>query len=125
MPSPLRSYRDLQAWQRAVDLAVECHRIADGLPAVQRYGLGSQIRRAAGSVPANIAEGYGRLHRREYLYHLGVANGSLKEVETHLIVAERLDLIRSTRHAALDGLSARTGRLLHALMTSLRDDRIG
>ena len=125
MSSPLRSYRDLQAWQRAVDLAVECHRIADGLPAVQRYGLGSQIRRAAGSVPANIAEGYGRLHRREYLYHLGVANGSLKEVETHLIIAERLDLIRSTRHAALDGLSARIGRLLHALMTSLRDDRIG
>ena len=121
MSPSLRSYRDLLAWQRAVDLAVECHRVADGLPTVQRFGLGSQIRRAAGSVPANIAEGYGRLHRGDYVHHLSMSNGSLKELETHLIIAERLGYLPGSRAASLDRLCWRTSRLLAGLITALRD----
>jgi four helix bundle protein len=121
MPPAIRSYRDLLVWQRGIDLAIECHRVADALPPVQRFGLGTQIRRAAGSVPANVAEGYGRLHRGEYLHHLSIANGSLKELETHLIVAERLGYLPRSRAAALDRLCWRTGRLLERLITALRD----
>ncbi len=73
-------------WQKAMDLAVECYRIAKRLPKEETYGLISQIKRAAASIPANIAEGHGREHLGEYLPHLSVANGSLMELETHLLV---------------------------------------
>lgn len=121
MPPALRSYRDLLVWQRAVDLAVECHRVADTLPAVQRYGLGSQIRRSAGSIPANVAEGYGRLHRGDYVHSLSTARGELEELETHLVIAERLGHIPRPRFVALDRLCWRTGRLLDRLIASLLD----
>lgn len=89
----VRSYRDLSAWQEAVDLAVECYRATRHMPPEERYGLTSQIRRAATSIPANIADGYGRNNTGDYAQFLRVAQGSLKELETHFIVAAKVGLI--------------------------------
>jgi four helix bundle protein len=84
---PLKSYRELRVWQRSVALANECCAVADVLPSSERFALGSQIRRAAVSVPANIAEGYGRNGRSEYVHHVGIARGSLYELETLIEIA--------------------------------------
>ena len=92
---PLTSFRDLRAWQRAMELLVESHRLADRLPYVQRFALADQIRRAAVSVPANIAEGYGRVHRGDYIRHLLIARGSARELESHLEGCARLDYLRA------------------------------
>ena len=86
----LRSYRDLLVRQKAIDLAVLIYRLSEGFPRAEVYGLTSQIRRASVSVPSNIAEGYGRGSRKEYLQFLYVAQGSLKELETQTILSQRL-----------------------------------
>jgi len=78
------SYRDLQVWQKAMDFVVECYRAAEQFPKTETYGLVIQLQRSAVSVPANIAEGQGRNHTREFINHLSMAYGSLMEVETHL-----------------------------------------
>jgi four helix bundle protein len=87
----IRDYRDLVVWQRAMQLAEASHALACSFPRTGTSGLGDQLRRAAMSIPANIAEGNGRRHRGDYLRHLGVARGSLMEVQTHLELARRLD----------------------------------
>lgn len=94
----LASYRELSVWQRSMDLTVAVYDVAKALPADERYGLGSQLKRAAVSVPANIAEGYGRTHRGGYLRHLSIARGSLSEVETLLAIAVRVDPRRTGRN---------------------------
>ncbi len=86
----LRSYRDLLVWQKAVELALLVYRLSEGFPRREIYGLTSQVRRAAVSVPSNIAEGYGRSSRKEYVQFLSIAQGSLKEMETQTIIAQRL-----------------------------------
>src|SRR5690554_3490364 len=93
MTDTLASYRDLLVWQKAMDLMVEVYALSKAFPPDERWGLTAQIRRAAVSVPSNIAEGYGRQHRGEYVHHLFIANGSLKETETQLIAAGRLNYI--------------------------------
>ena len=116
----VHDYRDLVAWQRSMALAAECHRVARRLPMAEQRILGSQLRRAAISVPANIAEGNGRFTRLDYLRHLAIANGSLNEVETHLhLLAECEYLTRRDLQRAL-ALAADAGRLLVALIRSLR-----
>src|SRR5713101_10138093 len=87
----LRSYRDLLVWQKALDLTILIYRLSEGFPRTEIYGLTSQVRRASVSVPSNIAEGYGRGSRKEYLQFLCVAQGSLKELETQAILAQRLN----------------------------------
>jgi four helix bundle protein len=86
--SGISSYRDLHVWQRGMDLVVESYRLTEKLPKAELYGLVSQIRRAAVSIPANIAEGHGRYHTREFLRHLSISKGSLRELETELLVVE-------------------------------------
>jgi four helix bundle protein len=110
-----RSYRDLDVWQRAMDLLVESYRIAHTFPPLERHGLASQLRRAAVSIPANIAEGNGRRHRGEYVHHVSIARGSLTELETHLEAARRLGYSTEVdlRHAVT--LAARVGRMLTRL----------
>lgn len=90
-----KSYRDLEVWQKAMDLVVMCYQITNKFPRKELYGLASQLQRAAVSVPANIAEGRERQYRREFLQHLSIAYGSLAEVETHVQIAERLEYIDS------------------------------
>jgi len=86
----LQSYRELLVWQKAIELVLLVYRLTEGFPKRGIYGLTAQLRRAGVSVPSNIAEGYGRGSRREYLQFLAIAQGSLKELETQVILAERL-----------------------------------
>jgi four helix bundle protein len=118
---PLQNYRELEVWKDAVDLTVEIYELFRQLPASEKYGLCDQARRAAVSIPANIAEGYGRQHRKEYLHFLSIAHASLCELETHLIVAGRLKFI--SREAAKQpwNLCQRVGQMLHKLRRSLRN----
>ena len=117
---PVRDYKDIVAWQSAVELAAECHRLVRRLPPEERFDLGRQIRRASISVSGNIAEGNGRFHRADYLKFLSNANGSLHETESHLLVARECEYLtaQDTRRALQ--LTAQTGRLLSALVKSLR-----
>lgn len=75
----VRSFQDLKVWQSAMELVVECYDVSRSFPKYENYGLSSQLQRTAVSVPANIAEGNGRKHTKEYLHHLSIANGSLAE----------------------------------------------
>ena len=118
--SALRSYRDLEVWRRSIDLAEAIYRASSAWPADERFGLSSQIRRAAVSVPANVAEGAARRGTGEFLQFLGVAKGSLAELETHLILAERLEYLAVQENEKLLALAAEIGRMLSGLTRSLR-----
>jgi len=115
----IQTYRELIVWKRSMDLVVQIYRLSADFPTEEKYGLKSQIQRAAVSIPANIAEGYGRTHRGDYLRHLSFARGSLMELETHLALAARLKLIG--RDAALPAWEhcQKVGQLLNKLITSL------
>lgn len=105
-----------------MDLVEAVYHESAGRPADERFGLTSQIRRAAISIPSNIAEGYGRIHRKEYVHHLAIARGSTMEVETQLILAVRLGYAQRDEATDVWTLLQETGRLLHALIRSLRPD---
>ena len=118
----MRSYRQLDVWKRAIELVEAVYRLAADFPTDERYGLKSQLQRAAVSVPANVAEGYGRSHRGDYLRHLSIARGSLMEVETHLTLVARLKL--ASRSAVLPSweLSQQVGQMLTKLIASLQPE---
>jgi four helix bundle protein len=86
----LKDYKELEVWQKAVNLATALYKVTSSFPGTEKFGLTAQVRRAAASVPANIAEGWGRGSTKEYVQFLLVARGSLLELETHLIIASRL-----------------------------------
>ena len=90
----IESYRDLLVWQKSMDLVTMVYKTVIKLPLNEQYGLTSQLRRAVGSIPANIAEGFGRWHAKEFVRFLLIANGSVKELETHLLIAVRLGLMQ-------------------------------
>jgi len=93
----INSYRDLKVWQDAMVIAERAYRLTARFPKEEVYGMTSQIRRAAVSVAANIAEGHGRDHSGSFVQFLRIAQGSLKELETHLLLALRVDLVLATR----------------------------
>lgn len=107
-----------------MDLVAESYKLTDLLPKSEVYGLAAQIRRAAVSVPANIAEGHGREHLGDYLHHLSLANGSLMELETHFLIASRLGYLRRTEIEALLQLSAEVSRMLAGLTKKLRERQL-
>lgn len=115
-----KSYRDLVVWQRAVDLVPKVYELLKGLPREERYDLGSQIRRAVVSIPANIAEGQARQHPKEFLQHLSIAKGSLAELHTLLIVANRLGYLSEDQLATMEKELAQIGKPLSGLITRLR-----
>lgn len=117
--SIIQSYRDLKVWQLAMDLAQKCYKLTRQFPRDELYGMTSQVRRSAASVAANIAEGHGRNSRGEYIQFLRVAQGSLKELETHLILAARVGLISDGLIAQLLSQSEGLGKMLRALIRSL------
>ena len=119
----LQSYQELKVWQRGMDLVVECYEVSEQLPATERYELARQIRRSAVSVPSNIAEGYGREHLGDYVRFLSVANGSLKELETQILIAKRLAFIDIEHSEPLLQRTAEVGRMLTALRRKLRQLR--
>ena len=116
----VKSYRDLLVWQKAMDLVVEVYRIAALLPKNETYGLVSQLQRAAISIPANIAEGHRRDHLGDYLRHLSIANGSLMELETHLLLVARVSYLPSGEMANALSLSDEVGKMLSGLGKSLK-----
>ena len=93
----LRNYKDLKVWQKAYQLCLEVYKITKPFPSEERYGLTSQIRRAAVSIPSNIAEGYGRRTTGEYLQSLYISYGSICELETQILLSRDLDYLRQSR----------------------------
>ena len=117
---PTRTYRDLDAWQVAMELVVATYPVAQRLPKHETYGLASQLRRASVSIPANIAEGYGRLHRGDYVRHLSIALGSVRELETLFEIVVRLGYQEARELGPASALVDRLGRLLRRLTASLQ-----
>lgn len=119
MSAPIRSYRDLVVWQLAVNLGLEVYRASSSFPDSERYGLTNQIRRAAVSIASNIAEGYGRGARQEYIRYLRISRGSLFEVETQLEFAFKLEYIKQEAFNQLTEKFSECGRVLAGLLRSL------
>lgn len=115
----VRNYRDLAVWQKTMDLAEECYRLTRDFPREEVSGLTSQIRRSAGAIPANIAEGHGRQHTREFLNFLSIARGSLMELETHLLLSQRVGLLPQGCLDVLLTVTDDVSRMLTGLRKSL------
>ena len=115
---PSKNYMDLIAWQKAMDLAQTIYSAAKKLPPDERFGLCSQMRRAAVSVPANIAEGEGRRTDGEFVHLLSVAHGSVRELETHVMLAERLGYFDREAVKRLLADAGEVGRLVKGLSNS-------
>ena len=113
-------YKDLIAWQKAMDLVDLVYRLTDKFPKREVYSLTDQIRRAAVSIPSNIAEGHGR-STSAYLYHLSVSGGSLRETETDLIIANRVGFSKLETHLALLQRADEVGRLLSGLTRGVEE----
>jgi four helix bundle protein len=112
-------YQELIVWQRAMELAVEVYRVSRTFPKEEVYGLTSQMRRAAVSVPSNVAEGQGRLNPKEFRQFLGQARGSLLEVETQVELAHRLGFLSEVDLRALMQRTQEVLRLLNGLISKL------
>jgi len=119
----IQDFRDLDVWKKSVALTTEIYKLTAGFPDVERYGMTSQIRRASTSIPANIAEGWGRGSRGEYIQLLTVARGSLMEPETHLIVASNLRLLASDELNLVMPLIKDIEKKLNRLIAVLRNGR--
>jgi four helix bundle protein len=115
-----QSFRDLVMWQRSMQLTVAIYRLTKDFPRDELYGLTSQVRRAAVSVPSNIAEGHGRLNTNEFKQFLGVARGSNSELQTHLEIAKALKMGNPDLLNEAEGLSREVGRMIFATLQSLR-----
>jgi four helix bundle protein len=115
----VQHYRELKVWQAAMDLAEQCYQATKLFPKEELFGLTSQIRRAAASVPANIAEGQGRQHAKEFLNFLSNARGSLLELETHLLLSQRVGLLTQQTLNRLLSLCDQISRMLAGLCRAL------
>lgn len=121
--TPINSYRDLNVWREGMELAVAAYKLTAEFPRDELYGLTSQIRRSAASVPANIAEGYGRESSGAYIQQLRVAQGSLKELETHLLLTSRVGIATMGAIAPLLDRSEEVGKMLRSLIRSIEGTR--
>ncbi len=119
----ITSYRDLLVWQKAMDLVEASYLLAKRLPQSEIYGLMSQIRRSAVSIPANIAEGHGRRRLGDYLHHLSIANGSLMELETHFFITIRLGYLQTEEVEPAMKLAEEVGKMLGGLVMKLESTR--
>jgi four helix bundle protein len=115
-----QSYRELIAWQKAMDLVTEIYRATSSFPREEQYGLTNQLRRAAVSVPSNIAEGQARFSQREFHRFLGHARGSLVEIETQLMIACNLEYLSAKQSHDLLDKTAEVGRIMNGLIASIR-----
>jgi four helix bundle protein len=115
----LKNYRELIAWQKAMDLVEEIYTATKRFPKEEVYSLTNQVRRASVSIPSNIAEGQGRRSTAEFLHHLSIAHGSLREVETQVFIATRLRYLANANADSLLELCAEVGRLINGLANSL------
>jgi four helix bundle protein len=114
------NYRDLEVWQKAMDLVELCYVCTKSFPSEERYGLTDQIRRAAVSIPSNMAEGQARQHRKEFLQFLSIAQGSLAELETQIQIAERLHYVHGDSVQEVLIKSDQVARMITGLRRSLQ-----
>ncbi|MBX4936849.1 four helix bundle protein [Rhizobium binae] len=117
----IKSYKDLKVWQMAIDLAVDCYQLTGRFPKEEIYGLTAQIRRAAGSIAANIAEGHGREVTGSFIQFLRISQGSLKELETHMLISHRIGLIDEAGFRQMTEKCDEIGRMIRALIRSLQE----
>ncbi len=116
----IKSYRELRVWQDAMALAEMSYRLTRRFPQDELFGTTSQIRRAAASIAANIAEGHGRENTQSFVQYLRIAQGSLKELETHLLLAQRVGLASGESIATLIEQCETLGKMLRSLIRSLQ-----
>lgn len=119
----MQTYKELVVWQKGVSLVTVLYKLTEQFPKSEIFGLTSQIRRAAVSIPANIAEGYGRAHRAEYVQFLRIAFGSGAELETHLLVASNLGFANKDDIQKANEHLAEVMRMLSKLISSLNPKR--
>jgi four helix bundle protein len=117
--SPIRSYKDLEVWQAAMDLVEQCYKLTAKFPRDEVFGLTAQIRRASVSIAANIAEGYGRETTGSFIQFLRVAQGSVKELETHWMIADRVGLVTEGETASLLKTCESLGKMMRNLIRAL------
>jgi four helix bundle protein len=120
MTNSVQSFVDLKVWQKGMELVPEIYRLTEKLPKQEDYGLTAQIRRAAVSIPTNIAEGHGRQHTGEFLQYLSIARGSLAELQTLLILTLHLNYLREEQVNLADSLITDVRMLLFGLMRRLQ-----
>lgn len=116
----VRTYRDLEVWQAAMDLSVAIYRLTQSFPRQEVFGLSGQMRRSAVSIPSNIAQGQGRLNTKEFAHFLGIARGSNYELQTQLQIARTLDFGEKKLIAQAEELSYRIERMTNKLLSALR-----
>jgi len=116
----VRDYRELIVWQKAIEFVVAIYRETASFPKEEVYGLTSQMRRAAVSVPSNIAEGQARSTTRDFLHFLSIGRGSLKEAETQVIISRRLGYLNEQKESQILGLAEEVSRLISGLVNSLK-----
>jgi four helix bundle protein len=117
--SEIKNYRDLEAWKKGMKVAEVCYALTERFPSQEVYGLANQIRRAAVSIPSNIAEGHSRRSRQAYLNHLSIALGSQSELETQIELSQRLGFITDEQCVESLALIGEVGRLLNGLIRAL------
>ena len=115
-----RPHEKLDVWKRAIDLCVDLYRLTDQFPAMEKYGLVSQMRRAAVSVGSNIAEGAGRGSTKLYIHFLYIAQGSLSELDTQLVISNRLNFINDQKYTVINEQTVIIGKMITNLIKSLR-----
>ena len=118
----MKNYKELEVWQKAINLVIELYKITESFPHEERYGLISQVQRSGVSIPANIAEGWGRGSTKEYIQYLRISRGSLAELETHLIIAQKLNYISEENTCKLQNEIISIGKMLNNLIKSLKKD---
>jgi len=121
MAGEIKSFRDLMAWQKAIDLCQAVYALTRAFPAHEQFGLTAQMRRLAVSVPSNIALGYGRQHRHDYARFLNIALGALCELETYMVLAVRLGLANADAAGTCTQMIRKVDRILCALIRTVRD----
>ena len=117
----IQSYRDLIVWQKSMALAAKCYKETRSFPPAEMYGMTSQIRRSAASIPANIADGNGRENTGSYIQSLRVAQGSLEELETHVLLANAVEFMENAVSESIREKCDEVGRLLRALIRALQE----
>ena len=116
------SYRDLIVWQKAMDMTESLYRIVKKLPKEETYALSDQMRRAAISIPSNIAEGFGRNSKKEYLQFLYIANGSVCELETQLMLCVRVNYLKENEIQSILSLLSEIGKIIMTITKKLSSD---
>ena len=120
----MKSYKELEIWQKSIDLSLKTYQITSGFPPDEKYGLTSQLRRSAVSIPSNIAEGWGRNSKKEFIHFLNIAKASCMELETQLIISSKLNIVKPEQledmNHQLESIIMMINKLISKLKTLIR-----